>query len=256
MKVVHIQRLSGGHHDVSPARLKRVVGGVRAFRKTQDAYPLRVAHHVNVVGHDQGAVHIYKVGDAAAIIEQPVAIQVKVVAEIVGDFGVRDIDRRTRIVEQVGDVLLLLQRRQRRITRSRSVAIVDVRPVVHGGGIETIRVEKIRRHHQVKVLVVGSGEDAGEQLRLGAFERVVRREARGGLVGVGGDGIALAAAQDEKRGGHEGDHGQHDERDDEGDAAIGSARCEVRGAKGATREPVPVTYLLPHVAFHFHQSIG
>ena len=242
VQVIHVERFSGRQHEVGPARQEGIVGGVRTIGKTQDADPLRVAGEgaersagqiggVQTVGADVGKCRVRTKHRQIAIgVVTAVAIQVEVVAKVVGDFRGGDVNRRARVVEEVGDVLLLHRRGER--VAVFVVVVIDVRPVIRRGGIKAERIEKVGRHHQVEILVVGHAQDSGEQLHLGAFERGVRGEARGGLVGVGGDGIALAPAQHQESGGHEGDHRQHDERHDEGDAATGAHRSPLRNQRG------------------------
>ena len=164
----------------------------------------------------------------------PVAVQVEVEAEIVGvgEQAVGDNeDRRARVIEQVGDVLLRFGGGEARC-RLGLVIVIDVEGTADAVG-EPAGVDVIGGDQQAVIELVGGGQDGGEQLGLGAFEGRVGGEPGDGLVGLGHHGALLAAADHQEGDRHEGDDGEQEQGDDEGDAALRSVK---RGAWSVRRE--------------------
>ena len=228
---IQVEGIADGHGDEGVARNEFVVRSVRRIRSLQNPNPFRVANHEvsyhidEIIIFGSIGVQIAAVGTnlwlIAIGIVPAIAVEVEVKAEIIRAGGVvGNENRRTRAVIQVFEVLQKLILIERNATVKQMVIINICWIVTSHTGIVASHIDKIRRDEQAEVEGIGRGQGVGHDLRLGAGQRGIGRQPRAGGVGDGADGAAFPAAERQEGDGHERDHGQQNERDDQRNAAL------------------------------------
>jgi len=158
-------------------------------------------------------------------IEDAVPVQIEIEPEIKrrGLGRVQgDEDGRPRIELEVGDDLEAVGLAEGRAAAA--IIVIDVRGIPRAGNlgrIETLRVDEVRGNREVVAQEVGAGEHARHGFGAGPGQGRLGHEPGGGCLLGDTHGGTLAARDTEKGDGHKGHHRQHDQGDDERDAALG-----------------------------------
>ncbi len=216
---IDVERIADGQCNERVTRDELITRGMPLLRVVQNADPFRITNHAGAeaIGFAK-IVHHYRHNFVR--VKHTVAIQIKIKAELAGrvcSLVGADKNRRAGQDEQIIQHRLLVLLRQGRAIRLHVTYVGDgVRrklPIVGRG-------DKIGGYDQAEVEAVRLRERQRHDLRVGLLQGGVRGIFGGRLLRQRGHLFVAAPAHHQEGDGHERDHRQEDQRDDQRDACL------------------------------------